>query len=109
MCVCVCVCVCVCGGRGGGGACVRASVPCQPYLRNQEAIAIKVDTMTASVTRMRHVLIISTLTFIQGHADLNHENKKCSIISETVQAMPITFAMKIVQLNVYVCNLFFVR
>ena len=40
-----------------------------------EAIAIKVDTVTASVTRMHHVLIIIlSLTFIQGHTDLNHEN-----------------------------------
>ena len=49
-----------------------------------EAIAIKLDTMTASVTEMHHMLIISTLTFTQGHADLilNHENKKYSIISD---------------------------
>ena len=34
--------------------------------------------------------------FIQGHTDLNHEHNKCLIISETVQAMPIKFAVKIV-------------
>ena len=39
---------------------------------------------------MHHVLIILTLTFIQGNTDFNHENNKCFIISETSQAMPIT-------------------
>ena len=43
------------------------------------------------------MLIILTLTFIQGHTDLDHEKDKCSIISETIQAVPITFAVKIVQ------------
>ena len=33
------------------------------------------------------MLIILTLTFIQGHTDINQENNKCQIISETVQAM----------------------
>ena len=37
----------------------------------------------------------------QGRTDLNNENNKCSIISETVQAMPIKFAVKIVRLKVY--------
>ena len=32
---------------------------------------------------------------------LNHENNECSIISETIQAMPITFAVNIVRLKVY--------
>ena len=38
--------------------------------------------LTASDMRMHHVLIILTLTFIQGYTDLNHENNKCSIISD---------------------------
>ena len=45
--------------------------------------------------KMHHVLIILTLTFIQGHTDLNHENNKYLIISETVRAMPIKFSVKI--------------
>ena len=49
-----------------------------------KAIAIKVDKVTVSVTGMHHVLIILTLTYIQGHADSNHENNKGLIISETV-------------------------
>ena len=61
-----------------------------------KTITPKVNTVTASVMGMHHVLIILTLTFIQGHADLNYENKKCSIILETVHAMSITFAMKTV-------------
>ena len=67
-----------------------------------EAIAIKFDTVAASDMEMHHVLIILTLTFMQGHTDLNHENNKCLIILETVQAMPIMFVVKIVQLKVYI-------
>ena len=40
-------------------------------------------TWTAADMRMHHLVIILTLTFIQGHTDHNHENNKCSIISET--------------------------
>ena len=65
-----------------------------------EATAITLDTLAASVTRMHHVLIILTLTFIPGHTDLNHENNKSLIISRTVQAMHITFVPKIVRLKV---------
>ena len=50
---------------------------------------------------MHHVLMILTLTFIQGHTDRNHEYNTCLIISETIQAMPSTFAVKIVRLKVY--------
>ena len=40
---------------------------------------------------------------MQGIADLilNHENKKYSSISETVQAMPIMLSVKIVRLNMF--------
>ena len=69
-----------------------------------EVIAIKFDTVTASVTGMRHVFMLLTLTFIQGHTYFDYENNKCSIISETVQAMPIKFAMKTVRLE-GLCNL----
>ena len=48
---------------------------------------------------MYHVLM--TLTFIQGHTDLNHEKDKCLINSETVQAMPIKYAVKIVRPKAY--------
>ena len=58
--------------------------------------------VTASDVVMHHMLIILTMTFIQGHTDLNHENNKCSIISETVQAIPIEFAVRIVRLKVYI-------
>ena len=50
---------------------------------------------------MHHVLIILPLTFIQGHTDLNYEKYNCSIIPETVQAMPIKFAVNIIWLKVY--------
>ena len=42
-----------------------------------------------------------SLASILGQTDLNHDNNKCLIISETVQAMPIKFALKITQLKVY--------
>ena len=45
--------------------------------------------------KMHHVLIVLTVTFIQGHTDRNHENNTCLIISETIQAMSIKFAVKI--------------
>ena len=65
-------------------------------------VIIKLGMVTASDMRMYRVLIILTLTFIQGHADLNHENNKCS---ETVQATPIKFAVKIVRLKDYaICS-----
>ena len=65
-----------------------------------EVIIIKLDTVTASDMLMHHVLIILILTFTQGHTYLNHENNKCSIISETVQATTITFDVKVVRLKV---------
>ena len=52
--------------------------------------------------RMHHILIGLTLTFIQGQTDLNHENNKCLTISEIIQSMPIKFAVKIVQVKVYI-------
>ena len=66
-----------------------------------EATIIKLGMITASQMLMHCVLIILTLTFIQGHTDINHKNNKCLIISEIIQAMPISFTVKIVQLKVY--------
>ena len=53
-----------------------------------EVVIIKLSTVTASDMLKHHVLSILALTFIQGHTDMNHENNKCLIISETIQAMP---------------------
>ena len=50
---------------------------------------------------MHHVLIIFTSTFIQGYRDVNPQNNNCLIISGTIQAMAIQFAVEIVQLKVY--------
>ena len=38
-----------------------------------EALIIKLGMVTASNMVMHHVLTILTLTFIEGHTDLNHE------------------------------------
>ena len=75
--------------------CVYVCVPHKRFL-----IIITLGMETASDMGIYHVLIILTLTFIQGKSDLNHENNKCLIISETFQAMPIKFALEIVRLKV---------
>ena len=67
-----------------------------------EVSIIKLGMVTTSDMRRHHMLIILTLTFIQGHTDLNHENNKCSIISKTVQTILMRFAVKIVRLKVYI-------
>ena len=72
------------------------------YSESIEVIIIKRCLVTASDMVMHHVFIIVTLTFIQGHTDLNHENNKCSIILETVQAIPIKFDVKIVRRKVLI-------
>ena len=71
-------------------------------LETIEVIIVKRVTVTALDTRMHQVLIILTLPFIQGHTDLNYDSNKCSITSETVQAVPIKIAVKIVRLKVHI-------
>ena len=58
--------------------------------------------LTVSDMIMHHVLIILLLTFIYSRTDLNHENDKCLIISETIPAVPTKFVVKIVLLKVYI-------
>ena len=82
--------------------------PARDASETVEVIIIKVCMVTASDMVMHHMLIILTLTFFQCLTDLNHENNKCLIISETVQAIPIKFAVEIVRLKV-LYNLFSVR
>ena len=65
-------------------------------------IIIKLGTVTASDMKMHHMLIILTLAFVQGHTDLDHESNKYSMISETVKAMAIKFAVKAIRLKVYI-------
>ena len=60
-----------------------------------DVIIITLSIVTASDMVMHHVLIILTLTFIESHMDLIIKIRKCSIISHTVQAIPITVAAKI--------------
>ena len=86
--VCLCVCLCLCVSLASDSS------------ETIEVIITKLSMVTASDMVMHHVLIILTLTFIQGRTDLNHENNKCPVISESVQAIPITFAVNIVQLKV---------
>ena len=81
--------------------------PLQAIPQKMLVIIVKLGTVTSNMG-MHHVLIILTLTFIQGHTDLNHKNNKCLIISKTIQAMPINFAVKIIQLKVYM-NLTFIQ
>ena len=104
MCVCVCVSVCVCV-RACMRACVRACV-CVPRKPSDSSeivgvMIVNLGMVTASDIEMHHVLIISTLTFTQGHTALNHETIKCLIISKTIPAMLIKFAVQIARLKVY--------
>ena len=109
-CVCACMCECVCVSvcehvcvHVRVCLCVCVSIPHKRFLGNSvEVIIVKLGMVTASDMRVHHVFIILTLTFIQGHTGLNHENNKCLIISETIEAMPITFAVKIVQLGLVI-------
>ena len=58
--------------------CVCMSVcvsPASVSSETVEVIIIKLGKVTASDMVMHHMFIILTLTFIQGHLDLNHENK----------------------------------
>ena len=61
---------------------------------------VKLGTVTASYMVMHRVLITLTLTFVQGRIHQHDENNKCSIISETIQALPIQFAVKIVRFQI---------
>ena len=79
--VCQYVCLCVC-------------VPRKRFVDTIETIIINFGTVTASDVLVLHELIVLTLTFIQGHTYLNHGNNECLIISETIRAMPIKFAVK---------------
>ena len=73
----VCLCVCL--------SCLSVSV-CVWFLRN--CWSHHCQTWHGDCLRcMHHVLIILTLTFIQGHTICSHENDKCLIISETTRAM----------------------
>ena len=69
MCVHVCVCVRLC-------VCPLQAIPRKLCDSSEtiEVINIKLGMVTASVIVMHHVLIILTLTFIQGQTDLNHKN-----------------------------------
>ena len=105
VCVCLRACVCVC-------ACLSVCLSVCLSLASDSSEPVKVTiitlgTETTSDMALHQVLIILTLTFIQGHTDINHENHKCSIFSETetVQAIPIKF----VAMKTGLYNLFSVR
>ena len=87
--VCLSVCLSVC-------VCVSLAIDSS---ESTEVIIIRLGTVTASDVLMHHVLIILTLTFIQDHTYLNHENNNCLIIKKpnNIQAMTI----KLIRLKVY--------
>ena len=43
---------------------------------------------------MHHLLIVLTVTFIQGQCNLNHENNGVLLFQKLLKAIPITFAVK---------------
>ena len=81
MCVFVRVCVCVCVSLASDSS------------ETIEVMIIKLGTVTASDMLLHHVLIILTLTFIQGNTDVNHENNKGLIISETIHFKQCPYRM----------------
>ena len=81
VCMCVCQCVCVCVWCVSVCVCIHVCVcvprsPASDSSETVEVIIVRLGTMAASDMTMHHVLIILTLTFIQGHTDQNHENNK---------------------------------
>ena len=83
-------------------ACVRACVSlASDTAETIEDTIIKFGAMIASDMGFYHVLIKLSLTFIQGYTELNAENNECLIISKTIQAMPMTSAVKIAWLTDY--------
>ena len=95
MCVCVCVCVCVCACmRACVCACMSACmcVPRKRFLRNYWSHHRQTWHSDCLRMKMHHMLIVLTLTQIK----IMKKKEKSFIISETIQAMPITFAVKIV-------------
>ena len=96
----------ICKGHGKGYGCpqelcsLQANFTVEPrsclYMCVCRAcVCTCVRMVTASEMVMHHVLIVLTLTFIQGHTDLNREHYKCLIISETVEAIPIMSAVNL--------------
>ena len=78
MCVCVCVLVCLC-----------LSLTSESSESNEVIITWRDDCLRhEDVSRVDHLDL--------DHTDRNRENNKCSIISETLLAMRIKFAVKIV-------------
>ena len=75
-------------------------------LETVKVIIIKLGMVTASDMLMHHILVVLTLTFIQGHTDVNYEIITVRLFSEVVQAIPITFAVTIVRLMVFFSPLF---
>ena len=75
--MCVSLCVCVCASLTNDS------------LETIKVTITKLDTVTATDMRMHHVLIILSLTLIEGYTDLNHKTNniyKYLIISETVRS-----------------------
>ena len=102
MCVCVCVCVCarVCVCMR---ACVCVCVCVSVAGYSSESVEVIIRTLgmvTATDMRMQHVLIV-TLIFIHRHTYLYHESNYRSYLLETLQALSITFAVKMIGPNVY--------
>ena len=70
-----------------------------------EVTIIKLGTVTASdinATRANYIDLDLHSRINTDYIDFNHENNKCSIISEIVQAVPIKFVVKIVRLKMYI-------
>ena len=89
MCVCVCVCVCVSLASDTS--------------KTVEVIIIKLGAVTAS-DNYENASRVTYIDLDLHSSSLNHEYNKCSVISKTVQTMPIKFAVKRVRLKRYISS-----
>ena len=90
MCACVSVCLCVC-------LCVCLSVRRLPYLKKRWSDSYQIWHVDCLIYENASHANYIDLGLHWTHTDPNHENDNSSIISETVQAMLIKFAVKIVR------------
>ena len=79
--------------NGGGGG---PSVQCdRPHITGLVDWALKINYLSF------YLYIVGPTEFHYNYLYFNHGNNHCLIISETIQAMPIKFAVKVIRLKVY--------
>ena len=103
--VCLSVCLSICMSTCLSACLSVSHSQAIPRKRLMKVIIIKIGTVTISDMGMHNLLtiiIILTLTFIQGRTYLNNVTVNIRLFQKRFQAMPIKFALKIVRLKVYI-------